>query len=156
MGLILNRPGEVKGADLWESISPEHCESEAVAFSGGPVQQNAITFLHDCGDLAPDAESVVPGAFLGSELELLAKIIGRSGEGGKNKTAEILRVCCGHSGWAEGQLDSEMKAGGWLTIPASDEHVFQLPPEKLWSGPLDSLGGVYRFSALMPRNPEMN
>lgn len=120
------------------------------------MQQNAITFLHGCGDLAPDAESVVPGAFLGSELELLAKIIGRSGEGMKNKTAEILRVFCGYSGWAEGQRDSEMKAGGWLPIPASAEHVFQLPPEKLGSATLDSLGGVYRFFALMLWNPEMN
>ena len=120
------------------------------------MQQNAITFLHDCGDLAPDAESVVPGAFLGSELEFLAKIIGRSGEGGKNKTAEILRVFCGYSGWAEGQLDSERKAGGWLPIPASADHPFQLLPENLWSATLDSLDSVYRFFALMPRNPEMN
>ena len=155
-GLVLNRPGEVKVADLWASISQEPCEWDARTFRGGPVQENAVIFLHGCEDLAPEAEPVVPGVFLGSEVELLAKVLKRS-SGEKDATGlAALRVFCGYSGWGPGQLDSEMEAGGWLKIPASAEHVFQLPPEQLWSVALKTVGGVYRFYALMPPDPEMN
>jgi putative transcriptional regulator len=150
-GLVLNRPLEVKVADLWESIASAPCPSTAVTFRGGPVQENAVIFLHGCADLAGSAEPVVPGVFVGSDVELLAKVLERS-----DTDRDVVRVFCGYSGWGAGQLDGEMKAGGWLTIPASAEHVFTLPPEKLWALTLQAVGGDYRYFAFMPLNPDLN
>jgi putative transcriptional regulator len=158
-GLVLNRPARVKVAELWAAVSDEPCPSEAAAFAGGPVEKNAVILLHGCGDLAAETEPVIAGVYLASEVELLGEVLRRSSQaeeaGGAAGGIEF-RVFCGYSGWGPGQLDAEMKAGGWLTIPASAEHIFRHPAEKLWSMALESVGGIYRFFAFMPADPEMN
>ena len=154
-GLVINRPTETRVAQLWRSLSNEECTSTAHAFVGGPVQKNALLLLHGHSDLSPEAEPVIPGVFLGSEVEMLGELLKR--EAKSHPTTEVkFRVFCGYAGWGAGQLDDEMKAGGWLTCPATSEHVFHAVPEKLWNIVMESLGGVCRFFALMPRNPEEN
>lgn len=152
-GLVLNRPTEAKVGDLWQAISDQVSSSSSRTFIGGPVQKNLVLVLHGYPDLARDAEPVVPGVYLGGEVDVLGELLRRESESeGPGK----FRVYCGYSGWGEGQLDSELKAGGWLSCLAQAGHVFHEAPERLWNEALDSLGGVYRFFALMPRNPEMN
>lgn len=167
-GVILNRPGSVKVADLWSCISEEPCEADVVAFNGGPVHENAVVFLHRFVDLVPESEPVIPGVFLGSEAALLSKVLGRvadsqpagSASAAEEKMAakggDDVRVFCGYAGWGPGQLDGEMETGGWLTLPAEPSDLFKLPPERLWNLALERLGGVYRFFSLMPTNPELN
>jgi putative transcriptional regulator len=155
LGLVLNRPSDLKISDLWASISGQASTSGARALVGGPVQKNAVLLLHGEADLAKEAEPIVPGVYLGGEVGLLGDLLKR-----ESSPAAIFplsfRVFCGYSGWGAGQLDAEMKAGGWLTSPASAEHVFHPSPEKLWNSTLGALGGVYKFFSLMPSNPEMN
>ena len=154
-GLVLNRPGSLKVKELWASLTDDAGETEAVTFTGGPVQQNAVVFLHACPDLA-DSESVVPGVFLGSEVDVLKNVLRQSENSPRARGSNNVRIFCGYSGWGPGQLDIEMKTGGWLTVPASAEHVFDLAPDRLWNTVLDELGGAYSFFSLMPPDPEMN
>jgi len=157
-GLVLNRPAKVKVAELWGAISNESSSYEGPTFVGGPVQRNAVLLLHGYHDLARETEPVIPGVYLGSEVDLLGELIGRHSEGGSHAYLELprFRVFCGYSGWGEGQLDSELRAGGWLTCPATVDLVFNTPPQRLWNVVLEAIGGVYRFFALMPHNPEEN
>lgn len=154
-GLVLNRPGPLKVKDLWTSLADDARETEAVTFTGGPVQQNAVVFLHKCPDLA-DGEFVIPGVFLGSEVEVLKDVLRQSEDSPKTAGLSNVRVFCGYSGWGPGQLDGEMKTGGWLAVPADAKHVFELPPAKLWNAVLESMGGAYSLFSLMPEDPEMN
>lgn len=157
-GLVLNRPADTRVSDVWNAIANEICDCNVRTYIGGPVQQNAVLLLHGFADLAKDAEPVIPGVYLGSEIELLGEIIRRHSGEEPCATEEFpkFRVFCGYSGWAAGQLDAEMKAGGWLTRPATAELVFETPPERLWSLALDAVGGIYRLFAQMPQNPEHN
>lgn len=157
-GLVLNRPAKVKVADLWGAISNETSSYEAQTFVGGPVQRNAVLLLHGYPDLVRETEPVIPGVYLGSEVELLGELIQRHSEGGSQSHIELprFRVFCGYSGWGEGQLDAELRSGGWLTFPATIDLVFHTPPQRLWNLVLERLGGAYRFFALMPHNPEEN
>ena len=157
-GLVLNRPRPLELKDLWANISQEPCSIESPTFYGGPVQENAVTFLHGYEDLVSETPAVVPGVFLGSDVDLLRSVLHRSGGGdtGASNDLASLRVFCGYSGWGPGQLDSELETGGWLTLPASAELVFTVPPEKLWRIAMELLGGAYRFFALMPPDPELN
>jgi len=157
-GLVLNRPADMKIADIWAALSSDPCSCSATAFVGGPVQKGAVLLLHGHPELAPLAEPVIPGVFLGSEVELLGELLKLESlaRGDPSRPAARFRVFCGYAGWAAGQLDGEMKAGGWLTCAASAEHVFSTPPEQLWGQAMRSLGGIYGFFALMPRHPEMN
>ena len=157
-GLVLNSRADAKVADLWSAISSEPTTSKAHAFVGGPVQKNAVLVLHGYADLGADTEPVVPGVFLGSEVELLGELLRRESVAETESPGQParFRVFCGYSGWGKGQLDGELKAGGWLTYPASADLVFHEEPDQLWSLVLKELGGVYRFFALMPRDPENN
>ncbi|CAG0902754.1 unnamed protein product, partial [Cyprideis torosa] len=38
----------------------------------------------------------------------------------------------GCAGWAPGQLEKELKEGGWLTVPGDDALVFDTPDEEKW------------------------
>ena len=49
-----------------------------------------------------------------------------------------------------------MEQGGWLTVDATQDYVFDPEIGKLWSSALASLGGIYRFLSMLPRNPELN
>jgi putative transcriptional regulator len=157
-GLVLNRPGSLKLAELWATLAPaESCPSEAVSFAGGPVQPSSVFLLHTCADLAEGAEPILPGLYLGSDVDLLRKLLEREEAlraGGERR--ELFRVFCGYSGWGEGQLDGELKAGGWLVQPATLELVFSSPPATLWARSMERQGGPYRFFSMMPPNPEYN
>ena len=153
-GLVLNRPGRMRVSDVWQSLSEEPCPLEACTYAGGPVQENAVTFLHGFGDLMPEGESVVPGVYLGSEADLLKRVVNRSAEP-SNEAGEV-RVFCGYSGWGPGQLDGEMESQSWLTVPADAEHVFSSNPEHLWSHVISSIGGAFKFYSMMPPDPELN
>jgi putative transcriptional regulator len=158
LGLILNRPGELPVRELWSNISDEPAETEARTFVGGPVQKGAVLFLHGHEDLAQGSEPIVPGVYLGGEVEVLASVLKRDADlrKGGGVDGALFRVFSGYSGWGAGQLDGELKAGGWLTIPASAEKVFRSPPERLWGLTLEEVGGIYRFYSMMPLDPEMN
>lgn len=167
LGLILNRPTDLKLADLWTTIlstpgiegktllTPEMASDlEAHAYLGGPVQRNAVLVLHAEGDLAEESDPVVPGVYLGSDVELLGELVQRASVGGIEESR--FRVYCGYSGWGAGQLDAEMEAGGWLMIDATSDHVFAEETATLWSRSLAKLGGAFRLLSLMPPNPELN
>ncbi len=157
LGLVLNRPAEAKVAELWTSISGDSASTELNAFVGGPVQKNALLILHGHDDLAGGSEAVIPGVYMSSEVEIFGKLLSRESEpDSEGAKRGLLRVFCGYSGWGPGQLDREMKDGGWLTCEATSQHVFRDPPDRLWMKAIGGLGGAYEFFSLMPPNPEMN
>ena len=46
----------------------------------------------------------------------------------------------GYSGWGPGQLEAEMHANSWLTVPADDELIFHTDLSKKWEKSLEKLG----------------
>jgi len=158
LGLVLNRPAATKVSEVLASMSEEPSTTDTHAFVGGPVQTNAVLLLHGHADLNPVGEQIIPGVYLASEVELLVELLARGSSAGDEDShvPPQFRVFCGYSGWGAGQLEGEMKSGGWLTCRASAQQVFHSIPEQLWSTTLRSLGGVYEFFSLMPPNPDMN
>jgi putative transcriptional regulator len=56
-----------------------------------------------------------------------------------NSPSEAL-FALGYCGWASGQLENELQANGWLTVPFSRELLFGLPIENRYDAALASLG----------------
>ena len=46
----------------------------------------------------------------------------------------------GYAGWAPGQLDAEMQANGWLSVPADFDLVFDSDFDAKWQRALTKLG----------------
>ena len=118
------------------------------------MQKNSVILLHAFGDLSGDEgdTKVVDGVHIGSEVKLLEELLDRDRE----RPGSAFRLFCGYSGWGEGQLDEELQAGGWLTLPATAEHVFDCDPDALWTKALEAIGGPYKFFSMMPPHPELN
>ena len=147
-GLVLNRTlgktaGELIVADLPDVLK------ESPLFLGGPVQPNALSYLHT--DIFIPEADVLPNLALGHSLDDLLDI----GEG--FSPTKKVRLFAGYAGWSPGQLENEMKRKSWLTFPASLELVFETPPDKLWEKVLHEKGGwKNKLLSQMPDDPALN
>ena len=147
-GLVLNRAlgktvGEMVVADLPAPLK------ESPLFLGGPVQPNALSFLHT-DNFIPDAD-VLPNLALGHSLDDLLEV------GESFSPTKKVRLFVGYAGWSPGQLEVEMKRKAWLTFPATVELVFETPPDQLWQKILNSKGGwKNKLLAQMPEDLSLN
>jgi putative transcriptional regulator len=146
-GLVLTQPTAKKvGEVILEDLPP--AVKEELLYVGGPVQADALTFLHSDAYL-PDA-NVMANLRMGHSLEELQAL----GEG--YSVSRRLRCYAGYAGWSAGQLDEEMKRKAWLLHPATLELVFTSTPGDLWKSILRSKGWKHRLLAESPEDPASN
>jgi putative transcriptional regulator len=147
-GLVLNNSSGKKFGEVVVSDLPDLLKDHPL-YLGGPVQPTAMSYLVS-DDFLPDA-NVMPNLSLGHSLEELLDL------GNSFSVTRKLRTFAGYSGWAPGQLESEMKRKSWLTHPATLDLVFDPEPEKLWSKVIRSLGGWHNeILSQMPEDPSVN
>lgn len=146
-GLVLNRSTKNKVGDALVANLPETLKDEPL-FLGGPVQPQALSFLHTDSFL-PDA-NVMPNLSVGHSLESLIEI------GDSYSTTQQLKIFAGYAGWSPGQLDDEMKRDTWLVHPASFDVVFNSHPDKLWQSILETKGWKYRLISQSPEDLSWN
>jgi putative transcriptional regulator len=146
-GLVLNRDtgnkvGDAIAAELSDGLRDQHL------FLGGPVQPQAMTFLHS-DSFTTDA-NVMPNLRMDQSLEALQEAAE------SYSPARQLKIFAGYAGWSPGQLDSEMKRNTWLIHPATLEHVFHPDPDQLWKVILEEKGWRYRLMADGPEDLSWN
>jgi putative transcriptional regulator len=121
-----------------------------VLFAGGPVQPNQVLILYRLAQETVDTHHVFDGVYLGGDLSMLERVITMP------VGSEAFRAFVGYSGWGPGQLESEMKTGSWITLPADPAVLFQRNPSHIWPDILRSLGRPYDLYAEMPADPSLN
>ncbi len=146
-GLILNHNVSLPMSDLMADLSSY---TDPVRI-GGPVQMDTLHFLHRFGDEVSEAIEIVNGVYWGGELNDLQRLFLD-----QQATGQDLRFFLGYAGWTDGQLDEEVKAGGWLLLPSSVDLVFCEEPGKLWRDAMLLLGGEYSLLANFPEDPILN
>ena len=146
-GLVLNRSTANKVGDALVAKLPQTFKEETL-YLGGPVQPQALSFLHH--DVYLPEANVMPNLSLGHSLDALMDL------GDSFSSTRKIRMFAGYAGWSPGQLEDEMKRKAWLTHPASLELVFETDPAKLWQNILRTKGGKYILLAQMPEDLSMN
>ncbi len=121
LGLILNRPTSKELQELWSEVGTEPCNVTGPVYLGGPVP-GPIMAIHAFPDLAE--MQVLDGVFFAARKDHLDKLVLR--------TDLPCKIFVGHAGWGPGQLEDELKLGGWLTAPAAMGDVFY-DGEDLWA-----------------------
>jgi putative transcriptional regulator len=53
---------------------------------------------------------------------------------------EPVIVALGYAGWAAGQLEAELAANAWLSVPADPAILFETPFEQRWAAAVGLLG----------------
>ena len=145
LGLIINKPGSINLADLFERVDLPLARPELGAqpvFHGGPLQTERGFVLHDpilVEGLAPDqsvyaSTLAVPG---GLEMTTSKDVLEAMSSGGGPRR---VLVTLGYSSWGEGQLESEIAGNSWLTVGADTDLVFDAPVEQRYDQALRLLG----------------
>jgi putative transcriptional regulator len=146
-GLMINRPTGTKIGDAIAGNLPDTLKTQDL-FLGGPVQPQALSFLHSDSFL-PEA-NVLPNLNLDHSLDNLVEL------GESFSATQQVKVFAGYAGWSPGQLDDEMKRDTWVTHPASIDLVFQKNSGNLWSAILKQKGWRYRLIAQLPEDLSRN
>ncbi len=124
-GVIINRPTSITVSRLFPDLERLAQLNDKVYF-GGPVEITTVSFLVRA-DTAPDhATEVLDGVYISTNQELLRKLLGR------DKPMEGLRIFIGYSGWAPGQLETELAHGAWTLAPAEASAIFGGKSERPW------------------------
>ena len=128
-GLVLNQTTETGLSELWQQLNDAELNSSKFVNVGGPVD-GPLLVLHQDAEHADG--QVNQNLFVASQAEYIRHLV--------ENNVEPFRVFSGYSGWGPGQLDSEMDAGGWLTLPSEELDFFDCPPSELWQNALHLTG----------------
>lgn len=138
VGIVVNRPLEVTVRQACEQVlGIEQCEADGVLFHGGPCEAVLMAVYADAGSAPADDDDggadepsvgvVLPGVAFSTDKVTLERLLG--------DPPPAAKFVVGYAGWGEGQLEGEMAAGSWLTVPATAERLFGVfaPADALWT-----------------------
>ena len=144
MGLVVNHETSQILDDIFSQLNIE-CEDESIrnqpVYIGGPVQLEQGFVLHSNAGNWQNSVEVSSGINLTSSLDILQAIA-------DGKGPEDYLVILGFSGWASGQLESELQQNSWLTSTCSADLLFHQKPEDKWQVAFDTLG--FDINSLSP------
>jgi putative transcriptional regulator len=148
LGVILNRPSDISAGDAlprWADVASE----PAVVHVGGPVTPQVVVCL---GRLrigaAPRGWTPLAGPIGAVDLDREPDEVAEALDG--------LRFFAGYAGWGAGQLEAEVRLGGWLIVRAEPDDAFTAAPDTLWSRVLKRQGGDLAMLHTMPLDPTQN
>ena len=120
MGLVINQPLDLTLYEILEhldiDVDPAIADREVLA--GGPVQIDHGFILHRHGERRWDSSLRVTDAIQLTTSQDILKALAM-GEG-----PEDFLVTLGYAGWSAGQLEEEIAANSWLTLPADHDIIF--------------------------------
>jgi putative transcriptional regulator len=135
MGLVVNKPMDsLSFPDLLQQLEIESTGAANMPiYFGGPVETGRGFVLHSA-DYVEDATLVIGGnVALTANVDIVRAIATGSGPNKK-------LLALGYAGWGPGQLDHEIQANGWLSVPSDHEIVFGSDNPAKWSASLAKLG----------------
>jgi putative transcriptional regulator len=136
LGIIINRPLGINLGDILEHMDIS-ASSEAIAtlpvFMGGPVQGDRGFVLHEPLGNWDATLKVTENTGVTSSRDILEAIAHGTGP-------DKSFITLGYAGWGPGQLEEEIAANAWLSGPASNEIVFDIPYEQRWEAAAALLG----------------
>lgn len=126
LGLIINRRTQASLSRVLKGVETAKRGSDPV-YLGGPVQLDAVFALLRSQEKPDEGSSVLSEVYLLSSKAPLEKALAASSGPGD------LRVYVGYAGWDVGQLENEVRVGGWWIFGASAGAVFDPSPDTIWS-----------------------
>ena len=136
MGLVVNRAiDSLTFPELLQQleIDPAAGNDSVRVLFGGPVEQARGFVLHS-PDYLQDASLVVDeNVALTATIDILRAIA--EGKGPAN-----CLLALGYAGWGAGQLDSEIKSNGWLSVDADVDLVFGCDLDEKWERAMAKIG----------------
>ena len=115
-GVILNRPSDRTVGDIWDDSEKPNQRINV----GGPVQ-GPLMALH--GKAAFAEAEIISGVYLAANRACLDELV--------RQADTQFRLFSGYAGWGAGQLEYELKQGGWILAQAKEAFVLDFVND-LW------------------------
>jgi len=125
MGLVINRPSEVKLATVFPDIKELKKRKDTI-YVGGPVAANRMLLLVGTPQVPEASQEVTQNVYLSSSWKVLERLLKNAAKD------ERFRVFAGYAGWAPNQLDFEKDRGDWHVLKADAKAVFNKKPLEIW------------------------
>lgn len=125
-GLIINRPTNLRLARLLPELE-DIADDSAVLHFGGPVIPRAVFSLIRTPREHAAEHHVIADISLAAGKNALIHMVSKA------NPDDAVRAYSGYSGWAPGQLESEVAHGDWLVIDADTAIIFDAQPRNLWA-----------------------
>jgi putative transcriptional regulator len=141
MGMILNHPLQLNVGDLFEQLEMEcHVlqQQERQVHFGGPVQVERGFVLHAPATEFNTTMDLSEGLAMTSSKDILEAAA-------RDEAPQDMFIALGYTGWSAGQLEEEIQANAWLTLPLADSTqlhklIFKLPNDDKLSWAMQQLG----------------
>jgi putative transcriptional regulator len=136
LGLVINRPIGMDLGEVFEQLDMVNTDplmSAGQVMQGGPVQQDRGFVLHPPGGEWDSTLAISESLQVTTSQDVLAALANARGP-------EKALVVLGYAGWGAGQLEQEMLANAWLSVPADPALVFDVPVEQRWRRAAGLLG----------------
>lgn len=140
LGLVLNRPLDVRLSAVWEQVSSAECKRDDRLHVGGPCE-GPLMAIHDEPTLAES--EIVDGLYFCTGRDFLEQLA--------LDESRRVRFFAGFSGWGGEQLEGEMQQDSWHVLPAKPSHVFDVEVD-LWDKTMREVAGRKILSSLKIRD----
>ena len=136
LGIIINRPLQLQLGDVFKQLSLDESESAPAdnpVLHGGPLGNDRGFVLHDPSTAFESSLEVSGDIQLTFSRDVLDAMATGDGPGKS-------LVALGYASWGPGQLEDEILANSWLSVPADADIVFDMPFDQRWRAAAQSLG----------------
>lgn len=122
-GIIINKPSDTSVKELLGALKIESSlTGKDKVLHGGPVKPEQVFILHSPPvdfDVTIKIDEKV-GVTLSRDI--LTAI-------SENRAPSKMIFAFGYAGWEKGQLENEIAANAWISLPASVDIIFDMPPK---------------------------
>ena len=129
-GLVLNNSLASLQVD---DFLPEEIGVKLPVLVGGPVEPTYMQYIHCC-ESVEGSKGVKDNLWVGGDFEQVKMFLNL-----EKIPPEDIRFFIGYAGWADGQLENEMKNDSWIVAEFKWEYL-NYTPEEMWKKVLRDLG----------------
>ena len=136
MGIVINRKTDIALNEVYEQMEIEssaEATKDQMVHIGGPVQEQRGFILHDGGHTYDSTMKITDDLFITTSRDILEDMAQ-----GKGPTHSLIAL--GYAGWSPGQLEDEVLNNAWLTSPANNDILFEMPDDRRWEAAAKMVG----------------
>ena len=146
MGIIVNQPTTLFVDELLSNLdenktatkdaqdtSANNTKRNEPVYAGGPVQIDRGFILHDSDKQWESTHIIGNDLSLTTSEDILIAIA-------RGKGPEHFLISLGYAGWGTGQLEQEISANAWLTVPYEADIIFDTPIDQRWQSAATKIG----------------
>jgi putative transcriptional regulator len=136
LGIVINRPMDMEMGEVFAQLSltnPDPSVASTPILQGGPVELQRGFVIHQSPEDWDSTVAVADNIFVTTSQDILGAIADGNGP-------EHALLALGYAGWGAGQLEDELVANSWLSVPATPEIIFEAPFEERWQKAATLLG----------------